>query len=218
MLWGVAACSRTFSGFTDTKATDQPLKPQNYKTYMYEYETFHETYETKSVKLRNPWNHETHEITKPRAYEKFSRNHSLLMKPIITKPAKPMKTTKPLKSQNSWNLMKPRNYDTYENLDVCGRPSGSKSRVNNAKYWTPRNLWNHKTDETMKRRNYNTYSKHIKPNSMNAMKPWILALALYCRSFHFRDFFSWGREVGGGRGQYTGLEWCYNFNRPILIR
>ena len=55
----------------------------------------------------------------------------------------------------------------------------------------------------MKRRNYNTYSKHIKPNSMNAMKPWILALALYCRSFHFRDFFSWGREGGGGEGGNT---------------
>ena len=44
---------------------------------MCEFETFHETYETKSMKLRNPWNHETHEITKPRTYEKFSRNRSL---------------------------------------------------------------------------------------------------------------------------------------------
>ena len=95
--------------------------------------------------------------------------------------------------------MKRRNYDT---LDIRGRPSGSKSRVNSAKYWTPRNLWNHKTHETMKRQNYSTYYKHLKPNTVNAMKPWILALALYCRSFLFRDFFPGpGRE--GGKGGNT---------------
>ena len=78
-----------------------------------------------------------------------------------------------------------------------------------------------KTHETMKRRNCNMYYKHIKPNTMNAMKPWILALALYCRSFHFRDFFPGVEKEGGeggGGGQYTGIEWCYNFYRPILIR
>lgn len=99
--------------------------------------------------------------------------------------------------------MKHRNYDTYENLDVRGRPSGSKSRVNSAKYWTARNLWNHKTYETVKRRKYNTHYKHLKPNTMNAMKPWILALALYCRSFHFRDFFPGVEKEAGREGGNT---------------
>ena len=70
----------------------------------------------------------------------------------------------------------------------------------------------------MKRRKYSTHYKHLKPNTMNAMKPWILALALYCRSFHFRDFLPGVEKEGEGGGQYTGIEWCYNFNRPILIR
>ena len=52
----------------------------------------------------------------------------------------------------------------------------------------------------MKRRKYNTHYKHLKPNTMNAMKPWILALALYCRSFHFRDFFPGVEKDGGGGG------------------
>lgn len=193
MLWGVAACSRPFSGFTDTKATDQPLKPQNYKTYMYEYETFYETCETKSMNLRNLWNHEIHEITKPKAYEKFSWNHSLhclswwnLLLRNLRNLYENHETFKITKLMKPWNIETMTPTKIYS--DVRGRPSGSKSRVNSAKYWTARNLWNHKTYETMKRRKYNTHYKHLKPNTMNAMKPWILALALYCRSFHFRDF------------------------------
>ena len=64
------ACSWFFQ--TRNLCNHEPLKPQNYETYMYEYETVHETYEAESMKLRNTWNHETHEITKPRALRKVS--------------------------------------------------------------------------------------------------------------------------------------------------
>ena len=191
MLWGVTACSRPFPGFTGTKPMQTPTNPWNHrttKTYMYEYETFHETYETKSTKLRNPWNHETHEITKSRAYEKLSWNHSLLMKPIITKPTKPVKTTKPLKSQNSWNhetskLCHSRKFRHPRSSKRFQVPCEQPEILNTKKPLKSQNLWNHETS------NYDTYYRHLKPNTINAMKPWILALALYCRSFHFRVFF-----------------------------
>ena len=146
MLWGVAACSRPFPGFTGTKPMQTPT---------------------------NPWNHRT---TKPTC---------MSMKPS-TKPMKPnpgnwetRETTKLMKSQNpghtkssheitlSWwnlllrnlrNLWKPRR----------GRPSGSKSRVNSVKYWTPRNLSNHKI---MKPWNVETIIPTI--NTLN-QTPWRL--------------------------------------------
>ena len=167
---------------------------------------------------RNLWNQiheldwETREIKKlmksqnPGHYEKFSWNHSLLMKPIITKPTKPMKTTKPIKSQNSWNhetsklwhLRKCRPPRSCKRFQV---PCEQRETLNTKKPLKSQNLWNHENS------NYNTYYIHLKPNTMNAMKPWILALALYCRSFHLRDFFfrEGGSGGGGGRGQYTGL-------------
>ena len=118
------------------------------------------------------------------------------MKPIITKPAKPVKTTKPLKSQNSWNretsklwhLRKFRNPRSSKRFQV---PCEQHEILNTKKPLKSQNLWNHETS------NYNTYYRHLKQNTINAIKPWILALALYCRSFHFRDFFSLER---GGRG------------------
>ena len=72
---------------------------------------------TKPVKP-NPWNYETRETTKlmksqnPGHYEKFPWNNSLLIKNMIMKSTKPMKTTRPLKSQNSWNRWKPWKVET----------------------------------------------------------------------------------------------------------
>ena len=72
-------------------------EPQNYENYLYEYETSHETYETKSMKLRNlSWKSQN-----PGHYEKLPWNNSLLMKPMIMKSTKPMKT------------MRRRNFDNY---------------------------------------------------------------------------------------------------------
>ena len=84
---------------------------------MYEYETVHETYETKSMKLRNPWNHETHhENHKTQGTKKIFHETILswwnlwlwnlqnLWKPRnleITKLMKPMKA------------MRRRNFDNY---------------------------------------------------------------------------------------------------------
>ena len=171
----------------------------------------------------NPWNWETRETTKLMksqnpGHTKSSHEIALLMEPIITKPAKPVKTTKPLKSQNSWNhetsklwhLRKFRHPRSSKRLQV---PCEQHEILNTKKPLKSQNLWNHETS------NYNTYYRHLKQNTINAMKPWILALALYCRSFHFRDFFF--LRGGGGEGGNTQAldpEWCYNFNRPILIR
>ena len=88
------------------------MKPQNYETYMYEYETVHETYETKFMKLRNTWNHETHEITKPRELRKVSLKQFSLDETYDYEIYETYENHETLKSQNSWNRWKPWNVET----------------------------------------------------------------------------------------------------------
>ena len=79
------------------------MKPQTYETYMYEYETVHETYETKSMKLRNTWNHETHEITKPRELRKVSMKQFSLDETYDYEIYQTYENHETLQSQNTWN-------------------------------------------------------------------------------------------------------------------
>ena len=149
MLWGVAACSRRFPGFTDTKPMQPPTNPRNHRTTkptcMNLWNQIHET--EKPVKPRNSWNHKTQGIRKV-----LTKSLSLDETYYITKPAKPMKNTKLLKSQNSWN------HETSKlwHLRKFRRPRSSKrfqvpceqhEILNTKKPLKSQNSWNHETSK-----------------------------------------------------------------------
>ena len=64
--------------------------------------------------------------------------------------------------------MKHRNYDTF---DIRGRPSRFSVPCEQREVLKTKKPFKSQNHETKKRRNYNTYYKHLKPNTMNAMKP-----------------------------------------------
>lgn len=104
----------------------------------------------KPVKPWNSWNHKTQGIRT--VLMKSLSPLSLLMKPLITKPTKPMKTTKPLKSQNSWNhetsklwhLRKFRRPRSSKRFQV---PCEQREILNSKKPLKSQNLWNHETSK-----------------------------------------------------------------------
>ena len=152
MLWGVAACSRPFPGFTGTtdlcnhRPTPETTKLQNLHVWVWNlprnlWNQIHET--EKPVKPRNSWNHKTQDIRKV-----LTKSLSL-DETYYYETAKPMKTTKPLKLQNSWNhetskpwyLRHPRSSKRFQ------VPCEQRKILNTKKPLKSQNLWNHETSK-----------------------------------------------------------------------
>ena len=116
---------------------------------MYEYETVHETYETKSMKLRNTWNHETHhENHKTQDTTKSSHETILswwnlwlwILRNLwkrrnleITKLMKAMKTMRRRNFNNYHKDLKPNTMNAMKPLSsaeafLCCREAGEKEK------------------------------------------------------------------------------------------
>ena len=126
------------------------------------------------MKLRNLWNHETYETTKPMKLGNLW-NYEItkpmkLRNPWNHETPKTMKprnlwnheTTKPMKPWNPWNHETPETYETTKPM----KPRNPWNPWNHEtpKTMKPRNLWNHETPETMKPRNLWNHEPHETTN------------------------------------------------------